>query len=65
MQRLWQFLKSIFRRVINSVPVQAIAIGGVMYATGREPFAPVGCYMIVGTLMYLALIGLGDLFGIE
>jgi hypothetical protein len=64
MQRLWSFLKRLFWRIILSPPVQAIAIGIAMYATGREPFAPVGSYIIVGTLMYIALIGFGDLFRI-
>ena len=65
MQRIWHFLRPGIRRVINSVPVQALLIGSVLYATGREPFAPVGGYLIVGTLVYVALIGFGDLFRLE
>ncbi len=65
MQRIWYFLKPGIRRIIHSVPVQALGIGSVLYATGREPFGPVGSYLIVGTLVYVALIGFGDLFRLE
>jgi len=50
-------------RAIRSARCQALAIGTVLYNTGSEPFAPVGSYLIVGTCIYIALLGFGDLFG--
>jgi hypothetical protein len=63
MERIKRTGKQLFWRAIRSARCQALAIGTVLYNTGSEPFAPVGSYLIVGTFIYIALLGFGDLFG--
>lgn len=63
MERIRRYGKRLVWGTIRSAKFQALAIGGVLYSSGREPFAPVGSYLIVGTCVYIALLGFGDLFG--
>jgi hypothetical protein len=63
MERIKRTSKQLFWRAIRSAKCQALALGTVLYNTGSEPFAPVGSYLIVGTCIYIALLGFGDLFG--
>ena len=63
MGRIKRTSQHLFWRAIRSARCQALAIGTVLYNTGSEPFAPVGSYLIVGTCVYIALLGFGDLFG--
>jgi hypothetical protein len=64
MGRIKRYCQYLFWRTIRSARCQALAIGAVLYNTGSEPFAPVGSYLIVGTCVYIALLGFGDLFGV-
>ena len=63
MERIRRYGRGLFWRAIRSARCQALAIGAVLYGSGREPFAPVGSYLIVGTCLYIALLGFGELFG--
>ena len=57
MERIKRTGKQLLWRAIRSARCQALAIGTVLYNTGSEPFAPVGSYLIVGTFIYIALLG--------